>query len=909
MYNLFLGIDKINRDEWAVRLAEMRVYNTNYVWRNVFLYIYWLLTVIFAKISKRNIPEKPASMSALVSQERRNIQSMNDNSFRMYFVNVILRKNRCKIDLANDDDYNSTIITKKASRYIRSAKIRGLSPDEVNQYIHKNQPAANYSPKKYIGLYKILTLFVLLIGLVMPFVLVEHRRWGEILVVISLLALKIFFDYKIKANNLLSIVWLAVSGTNRRRQIEEEDNSGRKELEELFRGVHTLNMLISQATADIDSYNKTINSKNRIIAKNKNLIEQSENQIVIKDKQQENNELSKDIQQIQFQINKCRNNCTMLMDNAGNITSQIVDRLGRYWNMKFPKIKLQNDTMSGIVHSFAYGDLDVIEKRYREFDRTSSPEALTKKEGKTKYIEFRTMSSGIGRFDVVFDKDIIYITKVYSQYHLKEAWLTLDQLDSIIRKWTQPAAGNINSEIIDSWRKKVEDLENQLNDQNVWHLYEKRMLSNRMDEIRKEREQAEQSILKYQEQYDETVSLLIEKESELADAEDELRNLQNSVSASKDEIQSLQSNCESLRNDIELRQKKVEEYRHKFLQAQDDANRKEIELQNEIQRVKKETEDRILREQRKFEEDKRELVKSLEAKNRKIKENDEKIASLQGSISSAENSIVQSQAIIDRLNEQIKKGAKLNPEAQKSYDKLQENLKNEKNRRKYAEKQRGELEKEKNKILNEKKDIQVLYNNARIKNSEMSRKNEEFLSQIKDYEKRQSETVIYIKSNQEIVDSFYNMIENAQKEVFMIFPFISYEYKKKKRDKSFEYVVADVYKRTIKHFDKAFERNPNLIMHIWYGLSDNMNSKKTREKVQMTARAREAYEKRYGQRIVFHQTNTHMKIVVADDNAYMYGSMNLLSSADWIECPKMHSESAFLSYDKEQIRKIKNSYF
>ena len=67
-----------------------------------------------------------------------------------------------------------------------------------------------------------------------------------------------------------------------------------------------------------------------------------------------------------------------------------------------------------------------------------------------------------------------------------------------------------------------------------------------------------------------------------------------------------------------------------------------------------------------------------------------------------------------------------------------------------------------------------------------------------------------------------------------------------------------------------------------------------------------------GDNFLAKETNTHVKLLICDDEMYMLGSMNLLSFSGNYDKPngeKLHHEVSIISEDAVMLTSLKEAYF
>ncbi|MGN9136301.1 hypothetical protein ACTNDG_12940 [Clostridium sp. HCP1S3_B4] len=111
---------------------------------------------------------------------------------------------------------------------------------------------------------------------------------------------------------------------------------------------------------------------------------------------------------------------------------------------------------------------------------------------------------------------------------------------------------------------------------------------------------------------------------------------------------------------------------------------------------------------------------------------------------------------------------------------------------------------------------------------------------------------------------------------------------------------------------EATRKNSNLRIKILYGIKDTRESGKLINPVQLNKSHYYINELKniLGYKLLVQETNTHIKLIIFDDDSFILGSTNVLSfSGTYNENPNMHSEVAIFSLDKELLKELKNKYF
>lgn len=92
-----------------------------------------------------------------------------------------------------------------------------------------------------------------------------------------------------------------------------------------------------------------------------------------------------------------------------------------------------------------------------------------------------------------------------------------------------------------------------------------------------------------------------------------------------------------------------------------------------------------------------------------------------------------------------------------------------------------------------------------------------------------------------------------------------------------------MYKEVCPLLKKQIEMYPDLEIRVLYGLCDySNNSKKYKDNIEDKEKSRNCikkYKEVLGNNFLFKESNTHVKLLICDDEEYLLGSMNLLSFA------------------------------
>lgn len=112
------------------------------------------------------------------------------------------------------------------------------------------------------------------------------------------------------------------------------------------------------------------------------------------------------------------------------------------------------------------------------------------------------------------------------------------------------------------------------------------------------------------------------------------------------------------------------------------------------------------------------------------------------------------------------------------------------------------------------------------------------------------------------------------------------------------------------------EKYPNLEIKVLYGICDYSNNpqkkKKNLESLKDTKEHIKKYKNVLGDNFLAKETNTHVKLLICDDELYMLGSMNLLSFSgnyDKQNREKLHHKVSIMSEDAVMLTSLKEAYF
>lgn len=151
-----------------------------------------------------------------------------------------------------------------------------------------------------------------------------------------------------------------------------------------------------------------------------------------------------------------------------------------------------------------------------------------------------------------------------------------------------------------------------------------------------------------------------------------------------------------------------------------------------------------------------------------------------------------------------------------------------------------------------------------------------------------------IMQDGEIRQKFNDIINNAKRYVYIVSPWVS---------KSPYAATSDLLLR-------AVQRNNNFEVKVLYGYKDSSNDSLDNSRKCITE-----YKKKLGNNFQSKETNTHVKLIICDDECYMIGSMNYLSFSgdDYYknnyEDDKVRHEVASFSFDGTSLQELKEAYF
>lgn len=151
-----------------------------------------------------------------------------------------------------------------------------------------------------------------------------------------------------------------------------------------------------------------------------------------------------------------------------------------------------------------------------------------------------------------------------------------------------------------------------------------------------------------------------------------------------------------------------------------------------------------------------------------------------------------------------------------------------------------------------------------------------------------------IMQDGEIRQKFNDIINNAKKYVYIVSPWVS----------------KSPYATTSNLLLKAVKRNTNFKIKVLYGYKDNNSNLLDNSRKWI-----KEYKEKLGNNFQFKETNTHVKLIICDDECYMIGSMNYLSFSgdDYYKNnysnDKVRHEVASFSFDSNSLQELKEAYF
>lgn len=112
------------------------------------------------------------------------------------------------------------------------------------------------------------------------------------------------------------------------------------------------------------------------------------------------------------------------------------------------------------------------------------------------------------------------------------------------------------------------------------------------------------------------------------------------------------------------------------------------------------------------------------------------------------------------------------------------------------------------------------------------------------------------------------------------------------------------------------EKEVQLKIKVLYGICDDSNNPRKQQQNQESLKETKEHIQKYktilGDHFFAKETNTHVKLLICDDEIYMLGSMNLLSFSgnyDKKNGERLHHEVSIRSEDVIMLSHLKEAYF
>lgn len=157
-----------------------------------------------------------------------------------------------------------------------------------------------------------------------------------------------------------------------------------------------------------------------------------------------------------------------------------------------------------------------------------------------------------------------------------------------------------------------------------------------------------------------------------------------------------------------------------------------------------------------------------------------------------------------------------------------------------------------------------------------------------------------ILRNIEIRDTFHNIIKKAKRYIYIASPWVG----------------SRVYNDICPLLKEQIKKYPDLEIRVLYGICDLVYKPSKKEernrRLRETKECIEKYKTALGDNFIAKETNTHVKVLICDDEFYMLGSMNLLSflgNYDKWDGDKLHEEVSVISKNVNMLYKLKKTYF
>ena len=433
---------------------------------------------------------------------------------------------------------------------------------------------------------------------------------------------------------------------------------------------------------------------------------------------------------------------------------------------------------------------------------------------------------------------------------MEEPYLSLEELEKMIE--------NSNESV----EEEIAKLKKWYSEQKI--LWE-RELQNRSQEILKLKNDAKVVSRKFIELNDK--NLILEKE----------------IKEKSQEIVFLEKKISELKRNGETTSQEVINYIHEL-------NRLKSEKENLITQYKdSSTEILRLKSERDELEKKREfLSKDLEKARKKLEINTQKVEEFNRALTTTnqfinacndqiENAISQG----NLLSSILKKTKKMPNVDQETLKKLIKNIQ-------HIEKEKKNLEDMK---VKSKKEVKELKTNM----IDLEQQNKNLNDELYAMSNKLKEKEIEILYNQSIFEKLYEKIEHSSKYIYIAVPFISYYQLKSVESKILNIIME----------------HPNFEVKLLYGI--NEKKRKSDSDSEAIIKARAALDKlslKFKNNMKKRETNTHIKLILFDDESFIMGSANVLSfCGDYENNPSLRSEIAFFSKDKELYAELRNKYF
>lgn len=758
-------------------------------------------------------------------------------------------------------------ITQIASKVLKAQDIRGKSYSEINDVLFTKYPdIKKITPKSILIKWGILfwTNMLLFLGCFI-FMNISLRSLAWILLFSQIFIGSIAMN-ALRKWQMCYLVWLFVSagGTSinfLEMSINNISEGDKKQLSKNFQAIHTLLHSIVMATNEKENLlAKSKQMKDKIISNNaiitqlnnSNLNENSDNRRMLGDKAKENNTLKKEISSILVQTKEKQVIIDKLNKAIQPIEKRTKEALSELWRINFNKIRVDDSVYTHIVRYFSFNDLERFEKRLYELANAKEPDTVGKKYRNNYSLSFLTIQNDLATllYSVSSTKDIVTIKSISREGTLEEPYLSLEELEKMIE--------NSNESV----EEEIAKLKKWYSEQKI--LWE-RELQNRSQEILKLKNDAKVVSRKFIELNDK--NLILEKE----------------IKEKSQEIVFLEKKISELKRNGETTSQEVINYIHEL-------NRLKSEKENLITQYKdSSTEILRLKSERDELEKKREfLSKDLEKARKKLEINTQKVEEFNRALTTTnqfinacndqiENAISQG----NLLSSILKKTKKMPNVDQETLKKLIKNIQ-------HIEKEKKNLEDMK---VKSKKEVKELKTNM----IDLEQQNKNLNDELYAMSNKLKEKEIEILYNQSIFEKLYEKIEHSSKYIYIAVPFISYYQLKSVESKILNIIME----------------HPNFEVKLLYGI--NEKKRKSDSDSEAIIKARAALDKlslKFKNNMKKRETNTHIKLILFDDESFIMGSANVLSfCGDYENNPSLRSEIAFFSKDKELYAELRNKYF